>query len=385
MPLLAAGRSMRAAGTSSRRRTEMAGNLNVVYVVDTGDSQDRRAAGGRRALGNVGRGAARGRGRQSRAADRRGAAAPVRAVGQLRALRLVDLGRVRRDAHDRPEAPAPDLRKSTTAARPSTACPWTTSSSRFRSSAVKGQNEEFLRTKVARDFQTADNPVSPELFVERDGELVLLQVSVRRLGGARGRRPWRAARRRPAQGVRQPRRPPAPGGEPGAPGGLRLGRGGGARRAGGVGGAVHPARRGARRRQGARRGSRRRRRGQTPCAPASPRFPEDAAVIVVHDAARPLLPEAVLERVVTALADGWDGAVPGAAARRHRQAGRGRSRRGRRSTGPGSTPSRHRRRSSPTDCEARLPAAPTPPTAPASSRPPAAGSGSSRATAGSSR
>jgi uncharacterized protein YtpQ (UPF0354 family) len=39
--------------------------------------------------------------------------------------------------------------------------------------AVKGRNEELLRTKLARDFQTADNPVSPEIFAERDGELVL--------------------------------------------------------------------------------------------------------------------------------------------------------------------------------------------------------------------
>ncbi len=38
--------------------------------------------------------------------------------------------------------------------------------------------------------------------------------------------------------------------------------------------------------------------------------PEGAAVIVVHDAARPLLSTDVLERVVTALGDGWDGAVP---------------------------------------------------------------------------
>jgi len=38
--------------------------------------------------------------------------------------------------------------------------------------------------------------------------------------------------------------------------------------------------------------------------------PADAAVIVVHDAARPFLDEAVVERVVTGLADGWDGAVP---------------------------------------------------------------------------
>jgi 2-C-methyl-D-erythritol 4-phosphate cytidylyltransferase len=39
--------------------------------------------------------------------------------------------------------------------------------------------------------------------------------------------------------------------------------------------------------------------------------PEEAAVVLVHDAARPLLDDAVVERVVTALGDGWDGAVPG--------------------------------------------------------------------------
>ena len=38
--------------------------------------------------------------------------------------------------------------------------------------------------------------------------------------------------------------------------------------------------------------------------------PEEVAVLVVHDAARPLLPEAALERVVTAVGEGWDGAVP---------------------------------------------------------------------------
>jgi 2-C-methyl-D-erythritol 4-phosphate cytidylyltransferase len=37
----------------------------------------------------------------------------------------------------------------------------------------------------------------------------------------------------------------------------------------------------------------------------------DAAVIVVHDAARPLLPEEVIERVLLSLGEGWDGAVPG--------------------------------------------------------------------------
>jgi 2-C-methyl-D-erythritol 4-phosphate cytidylyltransferase len=38
--------------------------------------------------------------------------------------------------------------------------------------------------------------------------------------------------------------------------------------------------------------------------------PEEAAVVLVHDAARPLLGADVIERVVAALGDGWDGAVP---------------------------------------------------------------------------
>lgn len=39
--------------------------------------------------------------------------------------------------------------------------------------------------------------------------------------------------------------------------------------------------------------------------------PEEVALVLVHDAARPLLAEDVIERVVTAVGDGWDGAVPG--------------------------------------------------------------------------
>jgi 2-C-methyl-D-erythritol 4-phosphate cytidylyltransferase len=38
--------------------------------------------------------------------------------------------------------------------------------------------------------------------------------------------------------------------------------------------------------------------------------PRNAAVVVVHDAARPLLEDGVVERVVAALGEGWDGAVP---------------------------------------------------------------------------
>jgi 2-C-methyl-D-erythritol 4-phosphate cytidylyltransferase len=37
---------------------------------------------------------------------------------------------------------------------------------------------------------------------------------------------------------------------------------------------------------------------------------DDAAVVLVHDAARPLLPETVIERVLAPLSEGWDGVVP---------------------------------------------------------------------------
>ena len=39
--------------------------------------------------------------------------------------------------------------------------------------------------------------------------------------------------------------------------------------------------------------------------------PEDAAVILVHDAARPLLPADVVPRLLGALGEGFDGALPG--------------------------------------------------------------------------
>jgi 2-C-methyl-D-erythritol 4-phosphate cytidylyltransferase len=39
--------------------------------------------------------------------------------------------------------------------------------------------------------------------------------------------------------------------------------------------------------------------------------PEDALVVLVHDAARPLVPEEVIERVLAPLSEGWDGVVPG--------------------------------------------------------------------------
>jgi 2-C-methyl-D-erythritol 4-phosphate cytidylyltransferase len=38
---------------------------------------------------------------------------------------------------------------------------------------------------------------------------------------------------------------------------------------------------------------------------------DDALVVLVHDAARPLLSDDVIERVLSPLSEGWDGAVPG--------------------------------------------------------------------------
>lgn len=38
---------------------------------------------------------------------------------------------------------------------------------------------------------------------------------------------------------------------------------------------------------------------------------EDALVVLVHDAARPLITDAVIERVLAPLSEGWDGVVPG--------------------------------------------------------------------------
>jgi 2-C-methyl-D-erythritol 4-phosphate cytidylyltransferase len=37
----------------------------------------------------------------------------------------------------------------------------------------------------------------------------------------------------------------------------------------------------------------------------------DALVVLVHDAARPLVDDGVLERVLAPLSEGWDGVVPG--------------------------------------------------------------------------
>jgi 2-C-methyl-D-erythritol 4-phosphate cytidylyltransferase len=45
-------------------------------------------------------------------------------------------------------------------------------------------------------------------------------------------------------------------------------------------------------------------------AAALAEVPEEALVVLVHDAARPLVDEALLERLLGPLAEGYDGAVP---------------------------------------------------------------------------
>jgi 2-C-methyl-D-erythritol 4-phosphate cytidylyltransferase len=39
--------------------------------------------------------------------------------------------------------------------------------------------------------------------------------------------------------------------------------------------------------------------------------PEEAVVVLVHDAARPLVTDTLIERVLAPLSEGWDGVVPG--------------------------------------------------------------------------
>ena len=53
--------------------------------------------------------------------------------------------------------------------------------------------------------------------------------------------------------------------------------------------------------------------GRRRCAEGSAAVPNDAEVIVVHDAARPLATDALFEQVIAAVAAGADAAVPGVA------------------------------------------------------------------------
>ena len=53
------------------------------------------------------------------------------------------------------------------------------------------------------------------------------------------------------------------------------------------------------------------RRGRESVRAALAEVPDDALVVIVHDAARPLVDDAVIERVLAPLAEGYDGVVPG--------------------------------------------------------------------------
>src|SRR4029450_13858762 len=86
----------------------------------------------------------------------------------------------------------------------------------------------------------------------------------------------------------------------------RLDRGRGGR---GLGGAGHPPRRGARRGEGGSLGHGRRGGGGGVRA-AVAEVPDDASVIVVHDAARLLVSDEIVERVLKPLGEGFHGAVP---------------------------------------------------------------------------
>ena len=57
--------------------------------------------------------------------------------------------------------------------------------------------------------------------------------------------------------------------------------------------------------------SRAARHGPSRFAPRLAEVPDDALVVIVHDAARPLVDDAVIERVLRPLAEGYDGVVPG--------------------------------------------------------------------------
>ena len=77
-----------------------------------------------------------------------------------------------------------------------------------------------------------------------------------------------------------------------------------------MGGGGDRARGGARRLEGRRGRHRRSTRAESVRAGLA-EVPDDALVVLVHDAARPLVGDDVVERVLAPLSEGYDGAVPG--------------------------------------------------------------------------
>ena len=81
------------------------------------------------------------------------------------------------DGYDATRMIVPELRRAdrapSTAAPPSTRCPMENVFVALPRKIVdRGLTEKALRLKVRGQFQTSDDPLSPALFVERDGELV---------------------------------------------------------------------------------------------------------------------------------------------------------------------------------------------------------------------
>ena len=114
----------------------------------------------------------------------------------------------------------------------------------------------------------------------------------------------------------------------------------------GLGGAGDPARRGARPRRRSSPPSPAARRGPSRCARRSPRCRTTRSSCSSTTPRRPLVTDAVIERVLAPLSEGWDGVVPALPLVGHRQARRRRPRHRHASTRAGSSPCRRRRRSS---------------------------------------
>ena len=96
------------------------------------------------------------------------------------------------------------------------------------------------------------------------------------------------------------------------------------------------------------------RRARSRCGSASRRCPRTRRWCSSTTRRGRSLPEDVIERVLAPLGEGWDGAVPGAAARGHGQARRGRPRGRDARARTSSSPCRRRRPSSPTSCAQAL-------------------------------
>ena len=85
-------------------------------------------------------------------------------------------GRLRRDAYDRARAPAPDSRADGNDEPVVYAVPEEHIYVALPLNTLRRRGiERPFRLKLQRDFQMSEDPVSPEIFVEESGELVVLK------------------------------------------------------------------------------------------------------------------------------------------------------------------------------------------------------------------